>query len=370
MILPFHNNLTDAQIENLLSNCEQIIRSGQFILGSFNEALESRVSQICGGRDAVAMSSGTVSLECLFDYFIRFGSLKKIAVQSNTNFATVSSILRSGGDPVFIDCDRDGQICVRDLENKFDEHQFDAVIPVHIGGYITKAMPEIVSFCNGNDLLLFEDCAHAHGSSLGGRPAGTFGTAAIFSFFPTKLVNGGEGGALVSADAGLIDFAKQWRNQGKSGVFGNDHSVLGGSYRMTEINCALAVTSFENLSLEMNRRSALISKLSVDDERFYVVNPGYLDSFSCYKVILRSLNSDGRSIESKLRDFDIICGGAVYRKPCHSQPVFVGVTAGTENLNNTMSFCREHFCIPLHSGMSDEDVERISEALSKIASCV
>ena len=139
---------------------------------------------------------------------------------------------------------------------------------------------------------------------------------------------------------------------------------------MTEINCALAVTSFENLSLEMNRRSALISKLSVDDERFYVVNPGYLDSFSCYKVILRSLNSDGRSIESKLRDFDIICGGAVYRKPCHSQPVFVGVTAGTENLNNTMSFCREHFCIPLHSGMSDEDVERISEALSKIASCV
>jgi perosamine synthetase len=248
------------------------------------------------------------------------------------------------------------------LANSF---KIDAVIIVHIGGYVSKEIDEILTYCKKNDYIFLEDCAHAHGSKYKGNLLGTLGFASILSFFPTKLVNGAEGGALITSDEDLAAFASKWRNQGKSGTFGNHHEVLGGSYRMSEFNCALAVLNYDLLDDEIQKRMFISTELisargQVNFSRF-----DHMDIFSCYKLIAQHPNFSGEEVEEKLRNKGIICGGAVYRRACHSQPVFSELSVNT-SLYNTENFSYKHFCLPVHSGVSSDDLDRIKNALKNL----
>ena len=90
-----------------------------------------------------------------------------------------------------------------------------AVVIVHIGGLITPAIDEIAQLCATNGAYLVEDAAHAHGSAYDGRSAGTFGEAASFSFYPTKVIAGGEGGMIVTDNDDIAEEARVYRDQGK-----------------------------------------------------------------------------------------------------------------------------------------------------------
>ena len=80
-----------------------------------------------------------------------------------------------------------------------------AVVVVHIGGLVTPAIHELRRLCDDRGIFLFEDAAHAHGSSLGDGMAGTFGVAGSFSFYPTKVMAGGEGGMILTDDDTIAD---------------------------------------------------------------------------------------------------------------------------------------------------------------------
>src|SRR5947199_212499 len=87
------------------------------------------------------------------------------------------------------------------------EARLAAVVVVHIGGLVTPAIDEIARLCAAAGVHLVEDAAHAHGSAHDGRSAGTFGAAAAFSFYPTKVIAGGEGGMIVTDDDDLAEEA-------------------------------------------------------------------------------------------------------------------------------------------------------------------
>jgi perosamine synthetase len=364
IIQPFHVYLSNANRMTILNKIDNIIENGAFVLNKHTDELESRIAEYLGLSNTKLVSSGTVALEAVFEYLAIKGH-RSVAVQSNTNFATVSSILRAGLRPIFIDCDLDGQISYSDLVSKHSHFRFDAVAIVHIGGYLSNDLQAILDFVKQENLFCIEDCAHAHGTTRDGSAAGSFGDASILSFFPTKLVNGSEGGAVCTNDKDLSEFVHKWRNQGKDGTYGNWHTVLGGSYRMPEINCVIALEYYGVLQSEIRVRQKIFNLITAEVDGICFTTPRSGDTTSFYKMICRIDGVNGSIVEQFLKDRGINCGGGVYRSPCSDQPVFSTVVDGRTNLIGTAKFCGEHFCPPLHSGLQTDDVSRIIQGLQE-----
>jgi dTDP-4-amino-4,6-dideoxygalactose transaminase len=131
-----------------------------------------------------------------------------------------------------------------------------AVIPVHLGG-MPCAMDEIAALAEASDLLLIEDCAQAHGATYRGRPVGSFGDAAVFSFCTDKIMStGGEGGMILLRDHSLWEHVWSLSNHGKDYAIANlpaasffrwVHEGFGSNYRMTEMQAAIGLRQLEKL---------------------------------------------------------------------------------------------------------------------------
>ena len=135
---------------------------------------------------------------------------------------------------------------------------------------------------------------------------------------------------------------------------------------MPEINCAIALSYYEVLDEEKKRRAEMFRYLKENTTGVKFNDLENSCEASFYKVICSIEDQTGAEIEQKLLDLSIKAGGAVYRTPCHMQPVFKTITDGTERLGGTHAFCSSHFCPPLHSKITDSELEHIVTALNQI----
>ena len=109
-------------------------------------------------------------------------------------------------------------------------------------------------------MQLVEDAAHAHGSAFDGRSAGTFGRAASFSFYPTKVIAGGEGGMIVTDDDDIAEEARVYRDQGKGSFHANFHTRMGANWRMSEPHAAIVLSQLHRLDEFIEQRQALAAR--------------------------------------------------------------------------------------------------------------
>jgi perosamine synthetase len=248
---------------------------------------------------------------------------ESVLCPSNTFMATPLSVLKAGGRPIFVDCNRE-DLCVsfRDFEAKAERHRPKAAWLVHIGGHVAFEVERIAAYCREEGIFLIEDCAHAHGASWHGRVAGSFGDAGVYSLYATKTVSSGEGGVLVTPHPELADFARRYRNYGKP-----DHAVAGLSFRMSEFTAALALVQVERLG-EIVRWKNEVARESLDP-----LHPGRLrlpDGMvsGLYKYIV----------------FDPIerSTGRVYAEPCHH------LMGEHVDLPNSDWVAENHWCVPLY----------------------
>ena len=143
----------------------------------------------------IVTSSGTSALHSMFDAI----NLKKgdeIICPIYTFFATISPIFQTGAKPVFVDCDKTGNIDYNKIEEKITKHT-KAIIITHMWGYPCK-MDEIRRIADKYDIYLLEDCSHAHGGEYLGKKLGEWGDAAAFSLQGNKIITGGEGGIVIT----------------------------------------------------------------------------------------------------------------------------------------------------------------------------
>ena len=125
---------------------------------------------------------------------------------------------------------------------------------------------ELRALCDEAGIPLVEDAAHAHGSALDGRHAGTFGIAGAFSFYPTKIITSGEGGMILTADARLRDEARIYRDQGKAAFGNNVHVWAGYAWRMSELHAAIGLVTFAGSGVPgVRRRVAAHYDAALDD---------------------------------------------------------------------------------------------------------
>jgi len=367
-IKPFFFDLTEEEIAEFQEGAAQILRSGTLILGDHTERFEREFAAYIRCKHAVSVNSGSSALEILLR--IKGVSGKRVLVPTNTNFATVASVLRVGGIVEYLDMDpRSFAPTLAMIQAAFTRYSdFAGVIWVHIGGIISKEFPSVVEFCRGRSAFVIEDAAHSHGSQLDGTKSGKLADGAAFSFFPTKVMTTCEGGMITTDSDEEAFLARSYRNQGKGGTnYGGVHLEFGNSSRMTELHALLGAIQLRKLPAMLERRALAARAITEELERGNITycSTAHMDVASYYKLIV--LLRAGQSLEKlkqRLADDDIVVGGGVYEIPCHRQPVFAGICSNG-SYPGADQWCPSHVCPPLTSGMSESEGRFVGKMLAK-----
>ncbi len=363
-IKPFYLDLNKEEKISLEETFRKILDSGQLILGKYTQEFESKFAEYCGSKYAVALNSGTSALEAMLIYFNVKG--KKIAVPTNTNFASVVTILRNGAKPIFLDMEPDYFAPSLDnLKYIHKKYKIDGLMWVHIAGIITPDFDKIVEFCNVNNVLLIEDCAHAHGSKFQNKHAGTFGAGGAFSFFPTKVMTTIEGGMITTNNEDLAKISKSIRNQGKrDGNYGGLHYDMGSSWRISEVSASIGLLQLNKLNNMIEVRSQNTNELTklFDNMNLQYCSTKHMDSASHYKLILiMESEREAEEIKMKAREKGIFFGGGVYEVPCHKHPVFSDILYEKNEVKNSEIWCPRQVCPPITSGTTKDQIKIIKE---------
>lgn len=221
-------------------------------------------------RHGVTAANGTVTLEAALTA-AGIGAGDEVIVPAISFIATATAVLRIGAVPVFADIQE--ATCNLDLERIVEAitPRTRAIIPVHFAGQPSD-LDAIMEIAQQQDLIVIEDCAHAHGASWRGRKVGSFGHFGSFSFQASKNMTAGEGGILLTSDDNLAELARSICNQGrKTGGGWYEHVRLGTNYRMTGWQAALLRVQLARLPAQFETRTANARLLTEQLREFDVI---------------------------------------------------------------------------------------------------
>jgi dTDP-4-amino-4,6-dideoxygalactose transaminase len=215
---------------------QDVLRSARFILGSNVTALEREFAEYLGVRHAIGVNSGTDAL-ILALHGMRIGPGDEVVTSPFTFLATAEAIRRVGATPVFVDIDRRTFNLSPELIPPAITQRTKAILPVHLFGQAAE-MEAIQAIADQYGLQILEDVAQACGGRYRGRKLGAFGTAAAFSFFPTKTLSAlGDGGMLVTENDQIADTARMLRVHGSRQKHHGE--AVGYNSRLDEIQAAV-----------------------------------------------------------------------------------------------------------------------------------
>jgi len=354
--------------KEILQHIDEILKSGWLTLGKYGREFEKRFATYVGTKYAVAVSSGTSALEII----LRCLDVKglSVIVPTNTFFATPAAVIHAGGRVIFADITE--SLCI-DPESVKENIKEDTkgVIVVHIGGAVAPEIMEIREICKKYGLFLIEDAAHAHGSTLNGKKAGTFGDAAAFSFYPTKVITSGEGGMIVTNNEEIYKRAIVFRDQGKAGFYGNVHTEMGYNWRMSEIHAAIGLSQFARLDefIAARREIAKIYDEGLEDVSGIKALKTEANTSNYYKyVAFLDEGVDRARLKRRLKErYNVSLSGEVYELPCHLQPIFkelYGFKGG--EFPRAEGLCKRHICLPIYATMTEAEARYVIEALSSV----
>jgi dTDP-4-amino-4,6-dideoxygalactose transaminase len=363
-----------SDIEEIKLHVEKILESGMLTMGIYTREFEEKFAQLCDTKYAIAVNSGTAALDIILRS-MKLQPRDEVLLPTNTFSATAASVVFAGGKPILTDINP-SSLCmdVEDLEDKITSRT-KGVIVVHVGGLICPEINNIRKICEDKGLFLIEDAAHAHGSKIDGRPAGSLADAAAFSFYPTKVMTTGEGGMITTSDNRVAKMAMILRDQGKENFSSNIIVELGYNWRMDEISAAIGIVQLKRLNEIITKRNSIARIYDQAFDRISGVKPlktppNILNNYYKYVAILDK-DIDREKLKAKLRDKGVRCGGEVYWPPLHMQPAYqrlLGTKPG--DFPKAEDVCRRMVCPPMYTDMSVEDanyvIEKFKEALGEI----
>ncbi|HAB29602.1 MAG TPA: DegT/DnrJ/EryC1/StrS family aminotransferase [Gemmatimonadetes bacterium] len=360
-------SFSEEDISFITHHFTRILRGESFLsMYVFGEEFETRFAEYTGTDLAVACSSGTSALELIFRALDVQG--REVIVPSNTFLATAIAVLNAGGIPVFADCGDDMSLDPADVASRVTE-ETAAITQVHIGGIVSEGVLQTKALCEERGIHLVEDAAQAHGSVLNGQKAGTFGTAAGFSFFSTKVMTTGEGGMVTTNDPSLVRQMKSSREFGKvkKGVYVNYHETLGYNWRMPEVAALMGLRQLESLDSFIERRREIVRRydeLLAEIEDVTIVHQEGHDSYNGFKYMIVLPDHERVKVHQELGSMGVSPSGYIYEIPLHKLPVFP--ESNDLSLPKTEFVCRQHLCLPVFVGMSDEQVDYVAESLQVV----
>ena len=218
-------------------------------------AWEKAYAQLTGAKACLATANGTSALLISLSA-LGVGAGDEVIVPPYTFVATVNAVLSLNAIPVFVDTDRETfQIDASKIEAAITERTV-AILPVHMGG-APADLDSILAIARKRNIPVVEDACQAHLSEWRGRKVGTYGVAGCFSFQASKNLNSGEGGAVISNDAGLIEKCYAFHNNSRgrqASGYSSAYSLRGLNLRMTEFQGALLAAQMARLEAQSKVR--------------------------------------------------------------------------------------------------------------------
>jgi perosamine synthetase len=239
----------------------RVLRSNRLSIGPFVKELEHDFADYIGTKHAVAVTNGTSGLHlCMRAAGIVEGD--EVITTPFSFVASANCILYERATPVFVDIDETSLNLDPALVARAVTGRTRAMLPVHVFGQ-PCAMNELQAVCRDRNLVLVEDACEAVGAEYKGRKVGTFGKAAVFSFYPNKAMTLGEGAVVATDDPHWAELMQSLRNQGRSdGGTGYSCDRLGYNYRLDEMSAALGVAQLKRLDGLLAQRQAVAARYS------------------------------------------------------------------------------------------------------------
>jgi dTDP-4-amino-4,6-dideoxygalactose transaminase len=348
----------------ILDEIKKSLEAGILTFGPNVSRLEKEFAEYAGVKNAIAVNSGTSALEIALRYYDLKGG--EVIVPTNSFVASANAVILAGGKPVFVDIKQETLCLDPDDVKKKITSKTKGIMVVHLAGLIPPEINEIKEICEEKNLFLIEDAAHAHGSSLNDKHAGSFGDVGCFSFFPTKPMTTGEGGIITTNNEEIAEFAKIVRHHGKEG---NEHTKIGYNWRMSEINAILGVYQLNRLDEFVRARNRIASRYveeldSMKELSLIPVPENAIHSFWKYPVLLNSIKAP--ELEVRFREKYEIALGTIYYPPIHLQPYYIqefGNKPGMLPVSEDV-LLRET-CLPIFVDMTDEMVDSVIMAIKK-----
>jgi len=359
-------------IEQIKSDVEKILSSGMLTMGEYTARFEREFAEVVGVKHSIAVNSGTSALEIALRS-AGMASGDEVVVPTNTFTATAAAAIFAGGKPVLTDVSAE-TLCL-DSENlvRVLTRRSRAVIVVHVGGLVCPDIDKIREICEKNHLLLIEDAAHAQGSTINGRYAGSLGDAGCFSFYPTKVMTTGEGGMITTDDDEIAQKALIMRDQGKENFHSGKIVRLGYNWRMPEISAAIGLVQLKRLPEMIEKRNKIARYFDQELDQLDGMTPlkrqrGIVNNYYKYTALLsKKVNRD--EFKRKLADKGVICGGEVYWPPLHLQPVYEEMLdTGKGDYPVAEDVCARMVCLPMFSQMTRDEAEYVVERVTEVLS--
>jgi len=337
----------------------RVLDSGRYVSGREVASFEEAFAAQCGTAHAAAVNSGTSALHlAVLAAGVRPGD--EVITVPSTFVSTVAAIRYAGACPVFVDVDPESfTMDARRLAHAISERT-RAILPVHLYGQVADMDP-IVELARRRGLVVIEDACQAHGARYKGRPAGSLGDLACFSFYPSKNLGAcGEGGAVVTNNPDYARTIRMLRDCGQEAKY--KFAVRGFNYRMEELQAALLSVKLPYLeewnesrrhSAELYRRGLEGSSVQAPKEMAYGrhVYHVYAARVKDRVRVRRALQEGG--IET----------GVHYPRPVHLTPAYGDLGYSLGDFPVAENLAEEALSLPMYPYVPREDVETVVRAL-------
>ncbi|NPA58792.1 MAG: DegT/DnrJ/EryC1/StrS family aminotransferase [Aquificae bacterium] len=329
----------------------EIIRSGQITRGKWTLKFKESFSNYIGATFCHTVCSGTAALYISLKAMGVNSKEDVVIVPSMSFMATIDAVILAGGTPVVVDIGEDYCIDPVKLEEAVEKYNPKAVIPVHLFGQPAD-MDRINGICGERGILVLEDAAQSHGAEYRGKKTGNLGDLAAFSFYASKNVAMGEGGAILTNNVDLDEKVSNWIEFG-------DHPAL--NLRITEFQAGIGYWQLKKLD-EMNERRRKIAHLYNEEFKDLpgLILPKEFEGRKHVYHIYALRHPDRDTIVEKLIQKGI--GARVYYEYTLHQ------LRNAEHLDCSFGekVSREIFAIPVHPALKNEEVSYIIETVRDI----
>ncbi len=342
-----------------------VIERAAFTMGPELTAFEGEFARFCGCAHAVGVSSGTDAVKlALIAAGVRHGD--EVIVPANTFIATAEAVSHAGATPVFVDCLDDTALIDPDAFDAAITPRTTAVVPVHLFGQPAD-MDAVSAIAARRHLLVVEDACQAHGATWSGRPAGSLGTAAAFSFYPGKNLGAlGDGGAVTTSDPAVAERLALYRNHGSADKY--SHTVVGYCDRLHNLQAALLSVKLRHLPAwnEARRAAARAYDDALDGVEGVVPIARRPEAEPVYHLYVVQVD-DREAVMKRLREAGVDTG-VHYPVPLHLQPAYAHLGYRRGQMPVAERLASRIVSLPMFPEITPEQqgyvVERLSAAVA------
>ena len=371
--IPLSSPWLDERETELVS---EVLGSGRLSLGPTIDRFEEAFAEAVGAPYAAAVSSGTAGLHLLC---IAAGVAPgdEVVTSPYSFVASANCALYEGATPVFADIERDTwNIDPQDACGRVSPRT-KAVVPVHQVGLAADL--DGLAPLRAKGMSIVEDAACGLGSTYKGRPIGSHGNLACFSFHPRKSISTGEGGMITTDDPEVAERARRLRSHGASvsalsrhearGLVFEEYAELGFNYRMSDVQAAIGVAQLPKLDGLLARRRAIADRYDRTFRSLPEVQrpsrPGYAGhAFQSYGLVLTpACRHERDAVLRALIEAGISCRRGI--PPIHLEPLYQD-RYGVTSLPVTEEVASRALFLPMYASLTEADQDRVVDAVARI----